>query len=284
MLTIIIYKIILTTMVVNIINELGNLGLGEYEARAYTELLRTDEPLGAYEIAKNSRIPSSKIYEVMIKLEEKGIVQSAETGSVKKYIPLDPAEFTARHRLKTESFLEKFIEEVHSLKGDSRSSVIFNISEYALLIDKASRMISLAENEILVSLWNDEFEHLAGIISEAENRGVKVAIIHFGEISGKSGQLFLHPIADTIYSEKGGRGLVVVCDSGEALMGTIYRNGTADGGFSKNSGFVTLAEDYIKHDIYIMKIVNRYESELKKRFGDNYEMLRDIFSDREEGR
>jgi sugar-specific transcriptional regulator TrmB len=268
-------------MVVNILNEFTNLGLSEYEARAYTGLLRGSGPLSAYEIAKNSQIPSSKIYEVMIKLEEKGIVQPVETGSAKKYLPLEPSEFIAQHRLKTDSSLERLSDGLASLKRVNRSSVIFNISEYDVLTDKASRMINQAKKEILISVWDSEFKSLAEHLKKAEKRKVKVAVIHFGAISGKAGQLYLHPIADTIYSEKGGRGLVVVCDSCEALMGTVFSDGSVEGGVSENAGFVTLAEDYIKHDIYIMKIISRYEDELTRRFGDNYEMLRDIFSDRE---
>ena len=47
------------------------------------------------------------------------------------------------------------------------------------------------------------------------------------------------------------------------------------------SGFITLAEDYIKHDIYIMKIVRRFDETLLEKFGDNYKHLRNIFEDRE---
>ena len=48
-----------------------------------------------------------------------------------------------------------------------------------------------------------------------------------------------------------------------------------------NRGFVTLAEDYIKHDVYMMKIVRRFDTTLKGRFGYKYEKLRDIFKDEE---
>ena len=43
----------------------------------------------------------------------------------------------------------------------------------------------------------------------------------------------------------------------------------------------TLAEDYVKHDIYIMKIVERFDPELQARFGPGYEKLRDVWNDEE---
>ena len=64
-------------------------------------------------------------------------------------------------------------------------------------------------------------------------------------------------------------------------MGTVFSKDEVDGAWSKNRGFVTLAEDYIKHDIYIMKIVRRYDEALISTFGKGYTMLRDIFSDKE---
>jgi HTH-type transcriptional regulator, sugar sensing transcriptional regulator len=269
-------------MVVNIIRELTAAGLTEYEAKAYTGLLRSSEPLTSYEIAKASQIPTSKIYEVVDRLVDREIIQPVETGGTKKYSALGPSEFIAQHRYRMETSLTRLSKGLSSLKKDTNRSTIFNVSEYDLLLDKASRMIDEARKEILLSVWGEEFDCLADHILKTDKRKVKTATVHFGEPVKRAGQLFVHPIADTIYSEKGGRGLVIVADSREALVGTIYSDGSVEGGVSGNAGFVTLAEDYIKHDIYIMKIVNRYNDELIRRFGDNFSMLRDIFSDKEE--
>ena len=67
------------------------------------------------------------------------------------------------------------------------------------------------------------------------------------------------------------------------MMGTISADFSAQGAWSASAGFVLLAEDYIKHDIYIMKIVRRFDGELTARFGAGYAKLRDIFSDEEVG-
>jgi hypothetical protein len=55
----------------------------------------------------------------------------------------------------------------------------------------------------------------------------------------------------------------------------------ASGARSRNGGFVMLAEEYIKHDIYMMKVVRRFDAEMRARFGKSYEHLRDIFTDHE---
>ncbi len=62
-------------------------------------------------------------------------------------------------------------------------------------------------------------------------------------------------------------------------MGTVSKDNKVEGAWSMNRGFVMMAEDYIKHDVYIMKIVGRFSGLLRKKFGSRYEKLRDIFKD-----
>ena len=74
---------------------------------------------------------------------------------------------------------------------------------------------------------------------------------------------------------------MVVADSKEALVGTVRGEIVAEGASSRNDGFVSMAEDYIKHDIYMMKVVSRFDPQLKARFGPQYEKLRNVFADEE---
>ena len=55
-------------------------------------------------------------------------------------------------------------------------------------------------------------------------------------------------------------------------------NGEIDGAWSKNKSFVTVAEDYVKHDVYITKVTRFLGPEVVKRFGENYDRLRDVFN------
>jgi hypothetical protein len=119
---------------------------------------------------------------------------------------------------------------------------------------------------------------LAPLIRKKEAEGVQAAVVHFGSVTEQSGRIFEHPIKDTLYEEKGGRGFTLVCDGSEALSGTFSPSST-EGAWSRGKGFVTLAEDYIKHDIYIMKIVRRFDSPLVETFGEGYSLLRDIYTD-----
>lgn len=269
-------------MVDNIINELLSLGLSEYEAKAYITLVSSGTPVTAYEIAKKSQISTSKIYEVMGRLIDRKIAQPIDSQGANTYVALDPDEFIAQYRSRVETSLERLSEGLSSIKNSSYTSTIWNLDKYERLIEKSVRMIDSAAKYLLVSVWQDEMAALHASLINAEKRGVRIGVIHFGEHPQLSaGVMFPHPIADTLYKEKGGRGIAIVADASSALIGTIYDNSHVEGGWSESKGFVILTEDYIKHDIYIMKIVSRYDRELIARFGEKYHLLRDVFSDSE---
>jgi HTH-type transcriptional regulator, sugar sensing transcriptional regulator len=265
----------------NIIGNLLNLGLSEYEAKSYLALLK-EFPVTSYEIAKKSGVPTSKIYEVLNRLLDKGLITQLEDNNKLKFVPISPEEFIESYKNKMDDTLNVLKNDLKSVKTGSDYSYIWNINRYENLLDKAKRLIQNAKKSLMLSLFSNELDVLFPYLIKAEKNKIKIAVIHFGKTDHKVGQLFRHPIEDTIYSEKGGRNLVVVRDSEEVLAGTIYPDELVQGAMSQNNGFVTMSEDYIKHDIYIMKIVERFDNLLIKKFGDNYKKLRDIFSDNEE--
>ncbi|MBE0425427.1 MAG: TrmB family transcriptional regulator [Nitrospirae bacterium] len=261
-----------------IISELMQLGLSEYEAKAYLSLLR-ENPSTAYEIGKDSGIPTSKVYEVLKKLIEKGIISIIDDGKKKHYVPLAPDEFLNKQKSITDSIIDSLRTEISNVRGMKDFSHICTIYEYEYLMDRIRRMIGEASRTILLSIWKEEFEKIEEKLRDALGRKVRVAIVHFGQPGIKIGQMYPHPVEHSIYQEKVGRGIVIVTDSRKVLAGNIFKFNRVEGAWSMNRGFVTLAEDYIKHDIYIMKIVRRFDRVLKEKFGLKYEKLRDIFTD-----
>ncbi len=264
----------------NIINSFMEFGYSEYEAKAYCALL-TINPSTAYEIAKYSLIPTSKIYEILSRLLEKGLLLEYVENNKKKYIPIDPDEFIDKQHNKTHDILDDLSKTLNNIKKEKDISYIWNIKDYNNLIDRAKKIIIEAKKTLLISIWKDEVNVLKDLLKNSYKNKIQISIVHFGDPEISFGQVYKHPIENTLYSEKGGRAIVIVSDSQEALMGTIYKNNQADGAYSKNKGFVMMAEDYLKHDVYIMKIVRRFDNELIKKFGTNYNLLRDIYTDKE---
>ena len=276
-------------MVVNeahLLDLFSRLGVSEYEGKVYASLLSAN-PATAYEAAREAGVPTSKVYEVLDRLETRGMVRSFDDGGKKRYLPQAPEDFVETTRRRLGDTLDTLKADLGQLGGPRDQSFVWNLSEVPALMDKACRMVASAVDNLLVSAWNPEARLLLPLLADARNRGVKTALVHFGSGDLPLPGVFRHPIEDTIYAEKGGRGLTVVADGREALMGTLRAEDrgaeVCEGAWSRNRGFVTLAEDYVKHDIYIMKIVERLDPELQRRFGPGYEKLRDVWNDQEEG-
>lgn len=259
------------------VNKLKQVGFSEYEAKAYIALLE-ENPLTAYEIAKNSGIPTSKIYEVIKKLENKRTVQSIHGERSKMFIPIPPDEFIRNFRVEMDGKLHAVRNELKDIRTGMDTSYTWHIKDYEGLVLKAKRMLNTARENIILSIWPDEIKLLTVPLEEAASRNVKIAMLHYGPGSMKIKQTYIHPVKDALFSEKGARGFTLVVDSKEALNARIT-GGHTEAIWSMNWSFVVLTENYIRHEIYQMKTMKRFDPLLRKEFGERYERMLDIYND-----
>jgi sugar-specific transcriptional regulator TrmB len=82
---------------------LRDLGLSEYESRAYRALLETG-PTTAKELSRASDVPMGRIYDVLSTLESSSLVRTQAASRPKKYAAVEPD--TALDRLLTEKKAE----------------------------------------------------------------------------------------------------------------------------------------------------------------------------------
>ena len=75
---------------------LRDLGLSEYESRAYRSLLQTG-PTTAKELSRTSDVPMGRIYDVLNSLETHNLIRSQTASRPKKYVAVEPE--TALDRL-----------------------------------------------------------------------------------------------------------------------------------------------------------------------------------------
>jgi sugar-specific transcriptional regulator TrmB len=69
--------------------ELRDLGLSEYEARAYRALLGAG-PTTAKELSEDSGVPMGRVYDVLNQLEQYSLVRSQSASRPKKYVAVEP--------------------------------------------------------------------------------------------------------------------------------------------------------------------------------------------------
>ncbi|OVE84908.1 TrmB family transcriptional regulator [Natronolimnobius baerhuensis] len=99
---------------------LRDLGLSEYEARAYRALLSTG-PTTAKELSRASDVPMGRIYDVLNSIEQYNLVRSQTASRPKKYVAVEPS--TALDRL-----LEDKKRELDE-KADQYESIVDDLSD-----------------------------------------------------------------------------------------------------------------------------------------------------------
>ena len=263
-----------------LLERLREIGLGDYEAKLYLALVKR-HPATGYELARSSGVPSSKVYEVLGRLQEKDLVFVTDGGGRgKRYVPVDPEEFIDRYRVRVDRALDGLRDELEAIGADEPVGYIWNLHGRAPLLERTTHLVERAEQTLLISGWDEELAEVAAAIAAAHRRKVRVAVIDYGTLTLEASAVYPHPIKDTIHGEKGGRGLTVCTDGRVALLGLVQDDGGANGAWSRNRAFVAAAEDYLKHDIYVQKIVGRFHDLLVQTYGPNFTRWRDVFSDR----
>jgi len=136
---------------------LKQLGLTEYETQAYLALVDGGQ-MPASDVSNKSKVPFSRIYDVLGRLEEKQFIQ-VQKGRPSIYIAKAPTEIVRLVRLDWEDRLKRsasiVVDELQPLfeketKATTRD--VWIIHGRAAILAKAMEMLEAAKEEVLLSL------------------------------------------------------------------------------------------------------------------------------------
>ena len=204
----------------NAIEQLQELGFGQYEAQAYVALLQ-HHPLNGYELARTSAVPRANIYTVLQKLEQRGAVVRLDAQDGTRYTPLPPEELIRGLRAQMQSSLDDAQLSLCSLKIQAEPEHIWNVRGYPLLLEHARAVIGAAQDQLTVAISPNEAPALSGDLEQAEARGVSVTTLCLAgcphECAACRGQIYRYHLAP----RDDRRYLLVVPDDSEMLAGEI---------------------------------------------------------------
>jgi len=237
-----------------IIQQLQNLDFTQYEAKAYLALLRRGR-ISGYELAKNSGVPASKIYQVLNRLLEKEIIVALDSEP-KKYAPIPPEEVLSRYRtdyLKIFTDLDKGLNRIYK-KQQSTNNYIWNISGRVSIMHRIIEFIGQADRQVHLSVWDEEIAEIEPVIYRANEKGVEFYIVHYGKQKLGIGKEYRHGREHQIRQERGARRIALEVDEKKVLLGHFLEDGSSNAVWTSNKGLVLLAKDYIIHDIYTIRM------------------------------
>ncbi|MER7619503.1 TrmB family transcriptional regulator [Nonomuraea wenchangensis] len=245
------------------IEELQRLGMSGYEAKAYVALVAAGTPLNGYEVAKRSGVPRSTVYETLGKLVSRGAAYEVRLGEAGVgYISLPPASLLDRMRREFDQSITTLSETLPEVAAPAEVRLIHNLADRSSLLTRAEDVVAAARRDLFLSGWPAELEPLKPLARRAQAEGVDVSTVVFGEDPDPVGHTTRHRFSSpqVALENLGCRLLVVVADRRQAVIGGVV-NEDAWGVYTDDPAVVLVAVEYVRHDIAMHLIVERFAAD-----------------------
>ncbi len=260
------------TLISRLISAFSSMGLTTYEARAYIALLQK-RPANGYEISRMSQVPGPKIYETLGRLMGKGLVAPIEADPV-LYEPLPYEDFLKYKEKELENTSQFLRDNLENMVTSDSPQLIWHVSGYDALIMKATEILNNSEKEVLISVWEELAKDLGHLLEKAVARNVKVTSIQFGKVVDV-GVVYRHILVDAVYKRHGNE-MILVVDNKYGLFMNLVAGREWEGNWTSNPGVINMISNYIRHDIYVNKILDKMGAAAFEEYGPQLEKLLQI--------
>ena len=258
-----------------IIGLMKQIGLGEYESRAYLALLKAN-PANGYEISKMSGIPRSRIYEVLNGLTQKQMVHVQPGQKTKRYLPVKPKIALKRIQDTFTDAVGKIDQYTQSVRQANTDQQLRVVQGRGAIIAFLKDRIHNTKNRLVLSIWAEEALDLQDAIDGFIERKGRLSGIYFGPKSPYD-QLVPHRRIEQVFNERKSRYLVAVIDNNQAVSGVLDQGAESQVTWTHNSGFVEMSKDYIVHDMSLNLLLKQVDGPVRQSYEDYLDRLRDEY-------
>ncbi len=238
------------------ITALENLGFSTYEARAYLGLLQ-ENPINGYRLSKITGIPRSRVYETLDRLTNRGYAVSYQTAPI-EYAPLDVDALQVQLKENFSDKLSTLEVEIERMATVDRSESLWNLRGQDSILNRARGMIAKAERSVYLVGWAETLQALKGELETAVSSNIRIVIICCGDSKTMPGTHYCHAFEKDIVQPDGGS-INLVIDRKEILAGETDPPESCQAIWSRNNGLVFITEEYIRHEVYLHKIIAQFE-------------------------
>ncbi len=189
----------------DVVELLRQVGLTQYEAEAYSTLVR-EGPLTGYELGKRSKVPLPRSYDVLERLGERGLAL-IQPGDPPRYLAEDPARFLNHLRSSMTARLEELAVRLTVVASPDAGEEFWVIRGHDKIRNRAAAMIGAAEKSVEFRLPAPLDSELGGLVAEGRGRDRRLVTMDGGAA-----------LADDV--------VLVVVDGCEVLAGTLATDRT----------------------------------------------------------
>ncbi len=207
---------------------LKRIGFTDNEAKVYLALLNHPGITG-YEVSRLSGVPRAKVYEVLEGLAERGavLVEPGEERNLYRALPY--TALLGEYRRRSESLLADLYRDLALHARPDNAPATSVLSGLPRSLTRAAELIASARHSLLVAGRPDELQTLGPALSDAERRGVMVAVLSRGPVRLNLQEVYVQT------ARKVDQTLALVADGARLLLVDLT---APDGGY----GLLTSAE------------------------------------------
>ncbi len=242
----------------NLIDQLTDLGMTEYEAKVYLALLG-ENPATGYQISKTSGVPRSMVYEALGRLEARGAVLRSLEEKATLYRPVPPAMLLDRYEREARERAANLRASLLPLYNREEAGRLWNFSGRREALAYAANMIDAVTCELMLVLTDADVHALRHHLEAAHARGVALGVILTGDTSFALGQVVRHPKRETELHRMQ-ETLIVVADEGEFLIASGHHISAAT--VTSNLNMVMIARQFIWMELFAQRIFARLGDDL----------------------
>ncbi|USG64198.1 helix-turn-helix domain-containing protein [Brevibacillus ruminantium] len=232
---------------------LETFGFSHYESRVYEALAAGDTPMDATMVVKHSGVPKAKIYEVLQRLVEKGLVLDSLSEKKKWYTALPPSSLIDKLTTQFEQDIDAL--KTSLTKKTLRDDRIWNLKAASSIRAESRHLIQNATKSIRFSAWSDDFAAYAALLEEREREGIDVEVLVVGRNQWKLSRV--HELVPTEEHEGLERYQLVVVDQEEILLAG-EENGAWQAIQTRAQPFVKFFADFFYHDVALASITQKH--------------------------
>ena len=233
-----------------LIDKLLLFGLGRQEALVYLCLLKNEELTG-YEVAKQTGISRSNVYNALAALVEHGAAYVKE-GTSTRYTP-GPMEEFCDNRLRSLKEVGEYL-----VKNGPKPAIIpegyITIEGYSHIKNKIHHMLKGAEQRIYFSAESHFIKMWEPEIQELLTRDIKVVLISDSLPIDIPGIIFYQSISDKEEWEDREKQLRLIIDSAYVLTGEVEGSSVDTCLYSAQKNFVNVFKEAMSNEIKLIEL------------------------------
>lgn len=232
-------------------------------------MLNSEDALNPTSISKFSNVPRAKIYEVLSKMIEKGIVMEVILENKKEYKAVQKDIVIEKLKIDFNEKINMF--KSYIPKKETKNEEIWRLKTASTITSTMKQMILDAKSSILITLWKKDFYEFKNLLEEKERAGVNIRVHAIGhvETSIQNLQILSEPVGENSLE----KWKLIIIDGNEIIFGGEDDNST-DSIRTNIKPLVNFFTEFFYHDIALTLIVEKYYSQFLK----NDQKINDILT------